>query len=452
MKTTNRIFAATLIIFGLVLVNVTVAAASESELTGLLQELKAKERELYSPEFAYDGCLQQYWKFDGAGGWLGQTIFNRRAFKKLKKDMAKKEATVNRIKSELTILKKKIQNKVYEIAYSYEINGEYQKAIQWYLKLDRINDDVKFRIATCYKLGQEYADALKWFFDISGRGDEVKYEIAETYELWGKVKDAVVWYFKVCDTFSESESDRKALAKLESMDYSDLLNDFPDFYRKLSDIFIDRVFFHHESNPSTCLESYRRAAEVYALHLGIESDRGASKKIVARYRQLYQKAKEVLREQEERAVDHYEEKLWKARRKYDRAKDEYEVELKEAKYEYSRKLNELFHQWRRYDNQYEQYKSEEGRTAEEIASAKRWRDHYEREYRRMQSPIAMERYIDDYVEDEKEAMDRAKDNWEKIAYRREEIIQDYLKPYKRDLEKARDTYDIIRDLHEEAYY
>ena len=450
MRNMRSILTSILIISMLVLFTGPATAATQGELTDLLKQLEIKEKELYSPEFAYDGLLQQLWRFDGFGGWFRKNLFARSAYKRLNDDLDQKKGTVDRITRELSDLRRKIQGKIYDIAFSFEESGQYGEAIKWYLKLESITDKIKFRIATCYKEDGQYAQAIQWFFDVDDKDDHVKYGIAESYELWGKHKDSTAWFFKVCNSFRDSDIERKALGKLETVDYPEKMQDYPDFYRRVSDIYIAKVFLFHSSDHQVSREAYQQASLNYARHLDTDSEKEASRSIVGRYRQFYRKAQIVLEEQEERAEQHYEEKLWKARRRYERAKDEYEVELKEAKNEYSRELNELFYKYRDFDDKYERYKSE-GRSQEEIDSAKRWRDYYQREHANLNSYHACEKFIEDYVEEEKERMERAEDKYREITYRREEIIRDYLEPYTKKLEEARKTFDVIRDLHDEIY-
>lgn len=450
MRNMRSLLTASLLICVLGVFTAAAFAATESELTDLLRELKDKERALYTPEFTYDGLLKQHWEFDGFGGWFRKSIFGRSAYKRLTNDLNQKEAACDRILGELNDLRRRVQDKVYDIAYSCEESGAYQKAIEWYLKLESVDDKIKFRIATCYKKDSRYADAIQWFFDIDYKDDHVKFGLAESYELWGKFKDAATWYFNVCEAFRDEDIERSALGKLESLDYPDKIRDFPDFYRRVSDIYIARVFLHQGSDSHTSREAYRQAAVNFARYLETDSEKEASRSIVTRYRRLYRTARQVLEEQQEEAEEYYNEKLREAGRQYEWAKDEYEDELEDAKNSYSRKLSELFCQYRDYDDRYERYKNE-GRSQEEIDSAERWRDYYRREHAELGTHWACERYIEDYVEDEKERMEEAEEEYEEIGYRREEIIREYLEPYRRNLKKARETFDIIRDLHDEIY-
>ncbi len=422
--------------------------ASQGEISNLIKKLDQLDSSLYDVEFKLDGLYKERMEYDGAGGWFNG-VFHKKAKKKLEKKITEAETGVSSTYGEMQQIRNTIQKKIYEVAFEYEKSGDFKSAIEWYLKLGQITNNVKFRIGSCYKKAKDYSKALKWFFELP-RDDNNLFEIADCYELWNKPKDSFQWYMDVLKQFNNTDIELKALNKLETMEYPGKASDYPQYKRFISDVYVLKAFMNFQPNMALAKEDFLKASRYLKEYSNLKSDRDAGESIVMRYRQKWEEAMQILEEQRYHAEDHYQNLLNDAQRKYDHACRQYDHKLREAENSYRRKLEELKRQHMEYRKKAEKYK-QEGRTPEEIASAVKWAEHYKREHRNLQQPYAHERYVQDAVRYEREERERANEKYQRIVRTRRQIIDDYLRPYRNRVSDSNKRFKTIEMLYQQAF-
>ncbi|MCK5687526.1 hypothetical protein KAJ27_25555 [bacterium] len=422
--------------------------ASQGEIANLIKKLDQLDSSLYDVEFKLDGLYKERMEYDGAGGWFNG-IFHKKAKKKLEKKMKEAETGVSSTYGEMQQIRKTIQKKIYAVAFEYEKSGDYQSAIEWYLKLAQITNNVKFRIGSCYKKAKDYSKALKWFFELP-RDDNNLYEIADCYELWNKPKDAFQWYMDVLKQFNNTDIELRALNKLETMEYPGKAADYPQYKRFVSDTYVLKAFMNFQPNMALAKQDFLKASKYFKEYSNLKSDRVAGESIVMRYRHKWEEAMQILEEQRYHAEDYYQNKLDHAQREYDYACQEYDDGLRQAENDYHYELQELKRQHNYYRQEAEQYKKE-GRTPEEIASAVKWAEHYKREHRNLQQPYAHERFVQDSVSYEREERESANAEYQRIVRNRRQIIDDYLRPYRSRVNESNKRFKTIEMLYQQAF-
>ena len=93
-------------------------AATTSDVNALEKEFIAVENQLITPELRLDDLQKERSQYDGFSGW-----FKGSTKKALDAEIEKNEAEAKKLGDTLTNLNKEIQAKVYDVALSYEKNG-----------------------------------------------------------------------------------------------------------------------------------------------------------------------------------------------------------------------------------------------------------------------------------------------------------------------------------------
>ena len=428
----------------------SLSAPLQADLLEQLKELEQSyaktEDELLQRELDYDHLLLARIEFDGIVGFFKRLLFKRRKYKNLKASLEESERGIDETYRRMVDTWKSIQDQLFEIAHAYEESGDYARAIEYYKEVKPRTSRERFRIGICYKLDGDYNLAISWFRKLDTNKDKVKFEIAESYRLWGKSKEALQSYLDVVYHYSNTELEQRALRIVEEFSYVGIESDFPELYRKLSAVYKRKAFILYADHFSRAVSSYQKSMNYIARDYAGEASR-ASMKLVEDAVQAVEIAERILDEQKDRAAEYYRRKLDEALDNYEYKKRKYERALRDAEYEFDRSLQRARQMRRRYEREYERYMKKG--LKEQAEQARSQAERYERRI----SYLILNRQtiIEDDVDYEQRAMDRAYRNYKDVRNSRYEIIENYLAPYRRKLSKAKKHSEMINRLHEAAY-
>ena len=273
MKTRNIIKTALVLMLA---VSTYSFAANESDIESLEKQLIFVENQLFTPELRLDDLQKERSEYDGISGW-----FKGSKKKALDAEIEKQEAEASKLTSEMNKLSTEIQSMVFEVAKTFESKGNYDKAIEYYLKVTNRNDTVRARIAACYKAKKDYQVAIKWLLEMS-RTDSNLLEVVDCYHLDKCHKQTIHWLFEILEPFQNNAAEKTALKLIEEYKYSDLLNDYPNYYVRLSDIYIKKAFANYKNNSNTANSDYKKAVELRCKENN-ETASTVSMKIVSAY-------------------------------------------------------------------------------------------------------------------------------------------------------------------------
>lgn len=425
---------------GLLILPLTAFAADTSDVEELEKRLIQKETELLEPELKLDRLYVERSKLDGFGG-----VFQGSKKKALEKQIAETSDTVKSTYSEMKSLQKQVQEMVFNVASTLEKNGEYRKAIEYYLKIDQQDDMIRGRIAGCYKALKEYEQAIQWLLRMA-RSDENLLEVADCYRLDTRMKDAFYWLFKIVEPIDGNAAELTALAQLESWNYPQKSVDYPDFTQRLSDVYLSKAVLNVQTDFNGAKADYIKATMLLA---GTGDPKAASFAIVSRTQSQHNVAIDMLNQQREAAERNYENMLREAKSEYDRSESRYRQAQYEGEQEYQRRVDYSRRELERAEHELRNLQSQASPSAQLIDQARRTVDESRRRYdytMRNRTQI-----VDEYVAPYRRDMDRAMDRYHDIMNRRSLIIDEYIAPYKRQVEMARRRLDVINNLHQAAY-
>ncbi|HEY9069196.1 MAG TPA: hypothetical protein VIV61_03010 [Candidatus Ozemobacteraceae bacterium] len=425
---------------GCLMIPLNAFAAEPADIEALEKTLIQKETELLEPELKLDKLFIERSKLDGFGG-----IFQGSKKKAIEKQIDETSATIKTMYGEMVALQKQVQEMVYNVAYSFEKKGEYRKAIEYYLKIDRQDDNVKSRLAACFKALKEYQQAIQWLLRMS-RTDATLLEVADCYRLDDRMKDAIYWLFQIVEPIDGNAAELTALTQLESWNYPQKAADYPDFNQRLSDVYLSKAVLNVQADYTTAKADYTKAVTLLA---GNGDQKAASLGIVTRTQGQYQAALDMLSQQREAAERNYENKLREARSEYDDAQYRYRRAQDDADREYNNRLDHTRRQVERAEAELRTAEAQNPQVPEQVAQARQRVDQARREYDHLRNNRMW--FIDDYVAPYKREMERAQDKYEDIMRRRTEIIENYIAPYKRQVEATRKRLDTITNLHQATY-
>jgi tetratricopeptide (TPR) repeat protein len=424
------------------------ASSLESELKDIQNNLLKQQDTLLSHELTLDSTLIQRMKYDGMGG-----IFSGSAKKKLERRMAESEADITRSLGEVKELEKRVQTKIQEIGDYYKSSGDYEAAIKWYLRLLNRDDKVKFKISRCYKSLENYSKAVEWLKAMAVN-DTISFEISDCYRLDQNYINEITWLFKTIEPYGFSAVENKALNRLESHEYAQKLDHFPKYFLRIHKTFMTMTFKAFSESITKVDDPYLKAVEYFARHYGLTDNASASSRIVDLYRQKFEKAQADFNYQTKQADEYYLSKLREAERRMDQARRYYDDQLNDARRRYDMELKDLqdkIRHWRKKVKELEAQTTPAPATPQEINSAKRWVEHYKREYDNLNSTWGRDRFIENYTDDAKRRMERARREYEEIIRNRTNIIEEYLKPYKAQLSEAREEYKRMDSIHSHVF-
>ncbi len=422
------------------LVPATGWAADENDVVNLEKQLIQKETALLEPEMKLDTLIIERAKLDGVGGW-----FQGSKKKEIERQMAEQQALIDQISREMASLQKQVQEKVYEVAQTYEGKGEFKKAIEYYLKIERQDDRIRYRIAFCFKSLKDYESAIQWILKMA-RTDANSLEIVDCYKLDGRMKEAIYWLFQILEPIDGNPAELTALDLIEKYTYPGLPNDYPDFARRLSDVYIAKAVYNYKSDFGQARADYQKAISLIA---GSEDPKAVSMKVLDRYHNAYMGAVDILDQQKEAAERYYENMLREAKQNYDDAEYRFRRAQREAEDEYRRAVDFARQEVMRAERELKQAESAASPSAQLIEQARRRvKEARDREMYLMHNH---QRFIDDYVRPARREMDQAMDHYNDVVASRTRIIEDYIAPYKAKVEAARRAYEMMRSLHEAVF-
>ncbi|NCB38447.1 MAG: hypothetical protein EOM80_06720 [Erysipelotrichia bacterium] len=427
---------------GLALTPFVAQAAEENEIAELEKQLIKAETQMLEPELRLDKLQQERAKYDGTSGW-----FQGSKKKALESEIEKNTALVEQQYSQMKSVANQVQKMVFDVAYTFEKHGQYDKAIEYYLKVENRTDEVRQRVASCYKARQDYQQAIKWLLEMQ-RSDAIILEVADCYKLDGRMKEAVYWLFEILTPYSENSAELTALNLIEEYDYPERRYDYPDFFKRLSDIYLVKATKAYEDNFAQSSKDYRKAVELLAGDMN-EKPANVSYSIVDRHQNDYRGALEILERQKEAAERNFEDRVRRARGEIDEAEERLKRARHEADRDYEHRLRNAEGNVKRAEDRLSSLKNNTSTTPitpEEVARAQRAVEDARRDLEHIRRN--RESIIRDYMRPYHQAVEEARDAYDRLLDNRERIIEEYIAPYKRSVTEAKRSLDRIKALHD----
>ncbi len=414
-------------------------AASEKDIAELEKELVKSEMQLLEPELKLDKLQQQRSQYDGSSGW-----FQGSKKKALDAEIAKTDKEVDSRYSAMKSTAQQVQKMVFNVAHAFEKQGSYEKAIEYYLKVENRTDEVRTRIAACHKARKDYQQAIKWLLEIS-RTDAVLLEVVDCYKLDGSMKEAVYWLFEVLVPYSGNSAELTALDLIEEYDYPARKRDYPDFFRRLSDVYINKSLNSYEKNFVQASKDYRKAVELLAADMN-STPQMVSFSILDRHQNDYRAALEMLDRQREAAERNFEDKVRRARSEIDDAEDRLRRARYDAERDYETRVRNSEHSVRRAEKRLEELQAKEGVTEDELNRARRTLESAQRDLKYVRSNRLS--IIRDYLRPYEREVEEKRNDYDRLLASRTQMIEQYIAPYKRKVSEAKKGLDRIKALHD----
>ena len=339
-------------------------AAEEKDIEELEKKLISVETQLLEPELRLDKLQQERSKYDGASGW-----FQGSKKKALDSEIEKNEALVSEKYSEMKSTAQQVQKMVFDVAYAFEKRGNYDKAIEYYLKVENRTDEVRARIASCFKAKKDYHQAIKWLLEMS-RTDNNLLEVVDCYKLDGSMREAVYWLFEILAPWSGNSAELAALDLIEQYNYPQRPQDYPDFFKRLSDVYLTKAIDAYDSNFLQASKDYRKAVDLLSQDLN-ETPQLVSFSIVERHQNDYRVALEILDRQREAAERNFEDRVRRARDEIERAEDSLRRARHDADRDYENRLRNAEHNVKRAQDRLNELSKVTTTPPEEIERARR---------------------------------------------------------------------------------
>ena len=438
----KKILFAGLLSASLMTVPFSANAAEVNEIEKLEKRLIEQETKLLEPELKLDRLHKDRSKYDGMSGW-----FQGKKKKALDAEINRTNEEVDKLYRGMKQVQSDIQAMVFDVAYTFEQKGQYKKAIEFYLKVDKQNDKIRLRIASCFKSLEDYQQAINWFLKMS-RTDQNLLNVVDCYKLDSRMKEAVYWLFEILEPFNDNRAEITALKLIEEYDYANRRRDYPDFFRRLSDVYIRKSTLAYSSNFDQSSKDYRKAVELLAEDTG-ENASTISSRIVDRYHNDYREAIEILDRQKEAAERNYQDKVRRARNEIDEAERRLRRARNEADSNYSHKLANAQQAIQRARKKIDELKSNTATTPEQLQRAQKRLESAQRDYRYIQNN--RDTIISDYLRPYRRDVRDAQDHYDHILASRTRIIEEYIAPYKRKVNEAKREYNRIRSLHDSNF-
>jgi len=416
-----------------------VGAVEEKDIAELEKQLISVETQLLEPELRLDKLQQDRSKYDGASGW-----FQGSKKKALDSEIEKSEALVNQKYSEMKSTAQQVQKMVFEVAHAFEKQGQYEKAIEYYLKVENRTDEIRSRVASCYKAKTDYQQAIKWLLEMS-RTDNNLLEVVDCYKLDGSMREAVYWLFEILAPWSENSAELTALKLIEEYNYPQRPNDYPDFFKRLSDVYLTKATTVYDSNFLQASKDYRKAVELLAGDMN-EKPQLVSFAILDRHQNDYRGALEMLERQREAAERNFEDRVRSARDNIDTAEDRLRRARHDAERDYENRLRNAEQSVKRSQDRLNELKKVTTTPAEEIARAQQSLDNANRDLQHIRNN--RESIIRDYLRPYERDVRSARDDYDQLLSNRTQIIENYIAPYKRKVAEAKRSLDRIKAMHD----
>lgn len=418
----------------------TLSASSIAELENIFIE---KDSQLINYELKLDTLYEEQHQFDGFAGFF-RRIFRRRQKRDLDNEINQTRVDLEKQYTKLKSIQNQIQQKIFDVALSYENNGQYKKAIKYYLKVQNINDKVKLRIATCYKALQKYDIAISWLMRMR-RDDNIRLKIANCHKLAGNMRQAIHWLFEILERFNGNSAEEEALVLIESYDYPQKNQHYPRFYNRLADIYINRADHFYSSNFSKASGSYLKAVNILADYQN-KDPRMVSFEILSDYQSKYHRALEILDRQRRAAEQNFEDRVRRARNEVDDAQRAYRRAQHDAERHYDNRYVSAEAQLRRHENRLRDLKSSSNPSQIEIDRLTNLVNDAQRDldYVRRNRATIIRSYLSSY----QHRLDRARNSYDNLLANRTSIIEQAIAPYKHTAERYRRQVDRIKTLHD----
>ncbi|MEW6712010.1 MAG: hypothetical protein AB1403_19460, partial [Candidatus Riflebacteria bacterium] len=414
-------------------------AADEKEIAELEKQLIQKETQLLEPELRLDQLHKERAKYDGASGW-----FQGKKKKALDAEIAANDSKVDQLYGEMKTVADSVQKMVFDVAYTFEKHGQYQKAIEYYLKVENRTDKIRYRVASCFKAMADYQQSIKWLLEMS-RTDDNLLEVVDCYKLDGRMKESIYWLFEILEPYSANSAELTALNLIEEYDYSNKKIDYPDFARRLSDVYLVKSTQAYQSNFLQATKDYKKAVELLANDMG-ESPSMVSFSILDRSQNDYRAAIEILDRQKEAAERNFEDKVQRARNDIDEAEHRLRRAQHDAERDYEHRFENARMTLKKAQDALAAVKANTAATPEELQRAQNRVQQAERDLRYIQDN--RQEIIRDYLRPYQRDVREARDAYDNLLSRRVEIIEEYIAPYKRKVAEAKAAYERIRAMHE----
>lgn len=439
MRTITKSLISGMLAAGFALLPVFGFAADENDIIRLEKELIQKETDLLTPELDLDKYLVERAKLDGMGG-----LFQGSKKKALDQKIEASQGQIDRIYSDMKSLQGQIQEMVYQVATTFEKQGDYQKAINYYLKVNNQTDAVKLRIASCFKALADYQSAIQWFLKMA-RTDANLLNVVECYRLDGRMKESLHWLFEILEPLDGNAAEMTAFQLIEA-EYPGKKVDYPDFNQRLSDIYIRYALLNYQKDFSLAKQAYHKAITLLAEN---KDPRDVSFEMVVRHQSALQGALDMLQQQREAAERNYESMLRDARYDLERAEDRLRREMREAEIQYQTALDQARRDLDRAERELEKMEKQASPSVELIQQAKNQVQRARQQY----SYVSQNRQqiIEDHVRPYRHAVRETRDKYQHIMDSRFQIIEDYIRPYKARVDEAKRMLDLIRTLHDAAF-
>lgn len=432
----------TALVLSLTAITVNGFAANTSEIENLEKQFIAIENELLTPELRLDDLQKERSTYDTFIGWFK---FSKK--KAVDAEITMQEGEVKKLADQLNKLNKDIQSKVFEVAQSFEAKGDYDKAIEFYKKVVNPNDKVKERIAACYKCKKDYTSAVKWLLSMN-RTDAVMLEVADCYHLARNNKETIYWLFEILKNYEGNSSEKVALKQIEDYKYADLLNDFPEFYINLSNIYIKKAFKEYGTSNSAAIASYKKAVKLLVEDSG-RNEAEMSMIIVSNYQSKYSEALEILSRQKDAALRNYEDKLRCAESEIYDAKRALDRAHRDSERHYQNKVRSAQDDLRRAEENLRNVMSKPDILESSKNDAKSRVDRARTELDRIIH--SREKIIRDYLRHYEYRLREAVDERDKIVRNREKFLEDYVAPYKKQVNETKRLLSMIKAMHSANY-
>ncbi len=414
-------------------------AAEEKDIEELEKKLISVETQLLEPELRLDKLQQERSKYDGASGW-----FQGSKKKALDSEIEKNEALVSEKYSEMKSTAQQVQKMVFDVAYAFEKRGNYDKAIEYYLKVENRTDEVRARIASCFKAKKDYHQAIKWLLEMS-RTDNNLLEVVDCYKLDGSMREAVYWLFEILAPWSGNSAELAALDLIEQYNYPQRPQDYPDFFKRLSDVYLTKAIDAYDSNFLQASKDYRKAVDLLSQDLN-ETPQLVSFSIVERHQNDYRVALEILDRQREAAERNFEDRVRRARDEIERAEDSLRRARHDADRDYENRLRNAEHNVKRAQDRLNELSKVTTTPPEEIERARRNLENANRELQDIRRN--RDRIIRDYLRPYEHEVRTARDDYDNLLANRTRIIEEYIAPYKRKVAEVKKSLDRIKAMHD----
>ena len=330
----NKTLFAGLLSISLMGVPFSVSGAQVNDIEKLERQLIEIETKLLESGLKVDILQEDRSKYDGISG-----LFKGKKKKAIEAKIREENKTIKELGNTSKKIAAQVQKKVYDVAYTFEQNGQYKKALEFYFKVEKQTDKVKERIAICYKGMKDYPQAIKWFLSLP-KTDSNLLRVVDCYKLDKKIKEAVYWLFEIIENLDENAAEEKALKLIEQYDYPARKKDYPQFFQRLADVYTEKSTRAYSKDFNKSSKYYRKAVDLLAQDSDLSSEE-ISSNILKRHYNKHQTALEILDRQKVAAERNYQDKLRRARadldealRRLDRAKvdaeNDYNYQLSDA--------------------------------------------------------------------------------------------------------------------------